>query len=139
MQDIIKQIKKLQEEHDELYYRWTSKNDDMQGYSTEEDLDREELALVLGIEENEIDDWADEHNMHYDDERQKLLWNGVCCKSELEDLAQYVLSLGASAVDDMEVVVFAGRYVDFCWDGDVVKPTEVFMRVPAEILVEVIK
>ncbi len=114
------------------YFRITRADDNLDGSSVETaDVTREEAAMLFNINADDLDGTLEERQLYYSDEDKGIYWNGICCTDTIEGMIEY-FGIGdgnLTGIEDTELVIFKGEWIESCGDGDVVKMTEIVERV----------
>ena len=131
MKRTIQEIERFEE--DRCYFRLTRFDDDLTGNSVETaNVSRKEAAELFNIDIGDLDEALEEKELYYDDEKTGIYWNGVCCTDTIEGMIEYFglsSKSGIIGIEDAELVVFRGNWIESCGDGDVVEMTEIIERI----------
>lgn len=118
-----------------LYFRITSPEDNLDGNSVETaNVTREEAAELFSVPVEEIDDTLEERELYYSDEKKGIYWNGICSTDTIEGMIEYFrLEEGnITAMQDLELVIFEGDWLESCGDGELVQKTKILERIPVK-------
>ena len=149
MQDLKEKIKseieKLEDQGIELFFRVSSKDDDMQGNSVElPNITREQAAEAFDVDLEDLDEILEEKYLYYDDKKDGVYWEGICVTSHIEAMADYYRNQQGGGIGPPQVFeglylyILSGNFLTWTevGDGEVIDNVEIIKRYHSSVLRE---
>ena len=139
------EIEKLEDEGIELFFRVSSKDDNMQGNSVElSDITREQAAETFDVDLEDLDETLEEKYLYYDDKKSGVYWEGICVTSDIEAMADYYRNQQGGAIGPPQVFeglylyILSGNFLTWTevGDGEVIDNVKIIKRYHSSVLRE---